>query len=70
MAFTRELNSFMESSSKVFFELTKSPMYHLTVLGHAKALLELSENFELNAITVRAGQQGGEVALIAAFGAV
>jgi hypothetical protein len=47
--FVSELNEFLESCSRVFFEIEKNPMYHHTLLGHAKALAELSDNFELNA---------------------
>ena len=41
----------MESSSKVFFEIEKNPMFHMDVIAHAKALLQSCENFELNAIS-------------------
>lgn len=49
-AFNRAVNEFLDSATHVYFEIAKNPMYHLTVLGHAKALLALCENFELNAI--------------------
>jgi ribosomal 30S subunit maturation factor RimM len=53
------LNSFMDSSSKVFFEIEKNPMYHLELIGHAKALLSCCENFELNAIAFSFAESQG-----------
>lgn len=44
------INAFLDSSSRVFFEIEKNPMFHMDVVRDAKALVQICENFELNAI--------------------
>ena len=44
------LNKFLDSSSRIFFEIQKQPMYQLSALADAKALYAAAEGFELNAI--------------------